>query len=124
MLNIGNHLTDKLFNGDLYDGNTFVDRASVNAEPFVDRFENQMAGWAFTFDLVTRNNIDRCNLELTQVLQKFGKYGIQQARNPFSERRKGKGLYIAAWVMVYTQPKQTQSWHLKQLATLNLLTKV
>lgn len=61
MLNVGNHLTDKLFNGSLYDGNTFVDRASVNAEPFVDRFENQMAGWAFTFDLVTRNNIDRCN---------------------------------------------------------------
>tara|TARA_A200000159_G_scaffold60797_1_gene56308 strand:+ start:3261 stop:3749 length:489 start_codon:yes stop_codon:yes gene_type:complete len=61
MLNIGNHLTDKLFNGSLYDGNTFVDRSTVNAEPFVDRFENQMAGWAFTFDLVTRNNIDRCN---------------------------------------------------------------
>ena len=61
MLNIGNRLTEKLFNGNLYDGNTYVDRGTVSAEPFTDRFENLMAGWAFTFDLVTRNNIDRCS---------------------------------------------------------------
>ena len=58
MLNIGNHLTDRLFNGDLYDGNTFVERGSVTAEPFRDRFENQMAGWSFNFTLTTRNNIN------------------------------------------------------------------
>jgi hypothetical protein len=61
MLNIGNHITDKLFNGNLYDGNTFVDRSTVTAEPFSDRFENLLAGWAFNFQLVVRNNIDRCD---------------------------------------------------------------
>ena len=61
MLNIGNHLTDKLFNGDLYDGNTFVERSSVVAEPFRDRFQNVLCGWSFNFKLTTRNNIDRCN---------------------------------------------------------------
>lgn len=61
MFNIGNHLTDALFNGDLYDGNTFVDRSSVNAEPFSDRFENLLAGWSFNFQLVVRNNINRCD---------------------------------------------------------------
>ena len=60
MLNIGNHLTDKLFNGNLYDGNTYVDRATVTAEPFRDRFENLLAGWSFDFTLTTRNNINRC----------------------------------------------------------------
>lgn len=60
MLNIGNQLTDKLFNGSLYDGNTFVDRSSVTAEPFRDRFENLLAGWSFDFTLTTRNNINRC----------------------------------------------------------------
>lgn len=61
MLNVGNHITDKLFNGSLYDGNTFVDRSTVVAEPFRDRFENLLAGWSFGFQLTTRNNIDRCN---------------------------------------------------------------
>lgn len=61
MLNVGNRLTDRLFNGDLYDGNTFVERGSVSAEPFKDRFENLLAGWAFSFQLTVRNNIDRCN---------------------------------------------------------------
>lgn len=61
MFNVGNHLTDKLFNGNLYDGNTFVERSSVNAQPFKDRFENLLAGWSFNFQLTVRNNIDRCN---------------------------------------------------------------
>ena len=61
MLNIGNHITDKLCNGSLYDGTTFVERSSVSAEPFKDRFENLLAGWIFNFTLTVRNNIDRCN---------------------------------------------------------------
>ncbi len=61
MFNVGNHLTDKLFKGDLYDGNTYVDKTATNAEPFSDRFENVLAGWSFNFSLVVRNNIDRCN---------------------------------------------------------------
>ena len=61
MLNVGNVLTDKLFKGSLYDGNTYVDKTTVTAEPFKDRFENLLAGWSFNFSLVMRNNIDRCN---------------------------------------------------------------
>lgn len=61
MLHIGNYVTDRLSKGTLYDGNQFVERSTVTAEPFKDRFENELAGWAFTFDLTLRNNIDRCN---------------------------------------------------------------
>jgi hypothetical protein len=61
MLNIGNHLTDSLFTGDLYDGNLSVDKSTVSAEPFSDRFENLLAGWSFNFQLTVRNNINRCN---------------------------------------------------------------
>lgn len=60
-INVGNHLTDALFNGSLYDGNTYVERSSVVAEPFRDRFENLVAGWSFNFTITVRNNIDRCN---------------------------------------------------------------
>lgn len=59
-LNVGNHLTDALFNGSLYDGNAYVERSTVTAEPFRDRFENIVAGFAFNFTLTIRNNIDRC----------------------------------------------------------------
>lgn len=61
MLYIGNYVTDRLSKGTLYDGNKFVERSTVTAEPFKDRFENELAGWAFTFDITLRNNIDRCN---------------------------------------------------------------
>lgn len=29
-------------------------------EPFYDRFENEMAGWAMTFDVLVNNDIDIC----------------------------------------------------------------
>ncbi|QDP61390.1 MAG: hypothetical protein GOVbin2014_29 [Prokaryotic dsDNA virus sp.] len=61
MLNVGNHIVDKLFVGDLYDGNVYINKENVTAEPFRDRFENVLAGWSFNFQLTTRNNIDRCN---------------------------------------------------------------
>ena len=61
MLHIGNYVTDRLSMGTLYDGNKFIERSTVTAEPFKDRFENELAGWAFTFDITLRNNIDRCN---------------------------------------------------------------
>lgn len=60
MLNVGNHITDNFNSGDLNDGNTRIMRETVNAEPFKDRFENLVAGWAFTFEVETRNNINRC----------------------------------------------------------------
>jgi len=60
MLNAGNHITDMFNSGTLNDGNTRIMRETVTAEPFKDRFENLVAGWAFTFQVETRNNINRC----------------------------------------------------------------
>tara|TARA_R110000796_G_scaffold168332_1_gene285246 strand:+ start:359 stop:847 length:489 start_codon:yes stop_codon:yes gene_type:complete len=60
MLNAGNHVTDIFNSGSLNDGNTRIMRETVTAEPFKDRFENLVAGWAFSFQIETRNNIDRC----------------------------------------------------------------
>jgi hypothetical protein len=31
-----------------------------NFEPFYDRFENEMAGWALTFDVIVPNDIEIC----------------------------------------------------------------
>ncbi len=31
-----------------------------NFEPFYDRFENEMAGWALTFDVLVPNDIEIC----------------------------------------------------------------
>lgn len=61
MLLVGNYVTDRLSMGALYDGNKFIERSTVDAEPFKDRFENTLAGWTFTFDITLRNNIDRCS---------------------------------------------------------------
>ena len=33
---------------------------TTNLEPFYDRFENEMAGWAMTFDVLVNNDIDIC----------------------------------------------------------------
>ena len=60
MLNVGNHLVDDFSSGVRNDGNNFIDVNNVTAEPFRERFENNLAGWSFTFQVVTRNNINRC----------------------------------------------------------------
>ena len=33
----------------------------VSCEPFVDRFENKLAGWAATFDVIIQNDMTICN---------------------------------------------------------------
>lgn len=33
----------------------------VSCEPFVDRFENKLAGWVATFDVIVQNNMTICN---------------------------------------------------------------
>ena len=33
----------------------------VSCEPFVDRFENKLAGWAATFDVLVQNDITICS---------------------------------------------------------------
>ena len=54
-----NKLIQKLRVGSLYrDGYQVLDE--VNIEPFTDRFENALAGWTATFDIMIQNDIDVC----------------------------------------------------------------
>lgn len=45
--------------GDLYT-ELYQLEGSVNCEPFVDRFENKLAGWAATFDVLVQNDMTVC----------------------------------------------------------------
>lgn len=69
-LEVQNRLVQELRKGDLYSQNILeVGAGSVNyelqgdpnCEPFSDRFENEVAGWAVTFDVITNNNISICD---------------------------------------------------------------
>jgi len=46
-------------------GSLYVDKYqiedSVTCEPFVDRFENKLAGWAATFEVVIQNEMTICD---------------------------------------------------------------
>ena len=46
--------------GDLYT-NLYQIEGDVNCEPFVDRFENKLAGWTATFDVLVQNDMTICN---------------------------------------------------------------
>ena len=46
--------------GDLYT-NLYQIEGDVNCEPFVDRFENKLAGWSATFDVVVQNDMTICS---------------------------------------------------------------
>lgn len=54
-----NKVIQKLRMGTLYRDKYQVDGA-VNCEPFLDRFENQIAGWTSTFDVMIENDIPIC----------------------------------------------------------------
>jgi hypothetical protein len=54
-----NKLVQVLRGGDLHNDLYQLD-GSPNFEPFYDRFENEMAGWALTFDVIIPNDIDIC----------------------------------------------------------------
>ena len=49
---------------DLQRGDSYTDKyqveADVTCEPFVDRFENKLAGWTATFDVVVINDMTVC----------------------------------------------------------------
>lgn len=51
------NLLDDLSNGDLHD-NLYQLSGTPNIEPFVDRFENLLAGWVVTFDVDIFNDRD------------------------------------------------------------------
>ena len=54
-----NRLVTILQRGDVYTDKYQV-LGAVNCEPFVDRFENKLAGWAATFDVSIENDMTIC----------------------------------------------------------------
>ena len=54
-----NKLVQVLRRGDLYNDKYQLD-GDANLEPFVDRFENKVAGWTATFDVLVNNDIEIC----------------------------------------------------------------
>lgn len=59
MLAVGNRLTQKFMNGTLYQQGYQMD-TDVSCEPFYERFEGELAGWAFTFTVQVSNDIYKC----------------------------------------------------------------
>jgi len=58
-LAVQNRLIALLQRGDLYKDKYQIE-AEVTCEPFVDRFENKLAGWVSTFNVVTTNEMTVC----------------------------------------------------------------
>jgi predicted RNA-binding protein len=55
-----NRMLQKLRMSDLF-RDKYQLEGSVTCEPFMDRFENSIAGWVATFDVVIENDISLCN---------------------------------------------------------------
>jgi hypothetical protein len=58
-LTIASKLTADLVRGNLY-SNLIQVTGEPSAEPFVDRFENKIAGWTLTFDVSIPNDMTLC----------------------------------------------------------------
>lgn len=58
-LALASKLTADLIRGYLYT-NLIQIASAPNAEPFVDRFENKIAGWTLTFDVIIPNDMTLC----------------------------------------------------------------
>lgn len=54
---VQNRLYQELKRGDLYSAQYQLE-GSPTCEPFTDRFENKVAGWAMTFSLITKNDVE------------------------------------------------------------------
>jgi hypothetical protein len=59
VLAVLNKLVQVLRRGDLYSDKYQLD-GDASLEPFVDRFENKVAGWTATFDIFVNNDIEIC----------------------------------------------------------------
>ena len=59
-LAVQTRVINTLQRGDLYTDKYQVE-GNVTCEPFVDRFENKLAGWAATFDVVIQNDMTICD---------------------------------------------------------------
>jgi len=58
-LDLANRTFMDLIRGELYDDLVQVS-GSPTCEPFVDRFENSIAGWTLTFDVIIPNDMTIC----------------------------------------------------------------
>lgn len=58
-LEVLNRVIAILQRGDLYT-DLFQVAGAVNCEPFVDRFENKLAGWVASFDVLVQNDMTVC----------------------------------------------------------------
>lgn len=56
---LGVRVMDRLNRGDLRDSFWEL-TGSPNFEPFTERFENDLAGWALTFDVLVKNDMTIC----------------------------------------------------------------
>jgi len=59
-LAVANKLIQVLRMGTLYK-DLYQLEGDPNCEPFFDRFENELAGWSVTFDVLIANDIDICS---------------------------------------------------------------
>jgi hypothetical protein len=57
-----NRLLEVLRRGSLFD-DLYQLQGTPNCEPFVDRFENKIAGWTVTFDVMVANEMTSCEDE-------------------------------------------------------------
>ena len=55
-----NRVYDKLIRGDYFLNAGIID-GNPNCEPFIERFENNLAGWTMTFDYLVGNEMTICN---------------------------------------------------------------
>jgi hypothetical protein len=56
---VHNRLYESLRRGDLYSNNFMVD-GNASLEPFAERFENYLAGWTMTLDILMPNQMTIC----------------------------------------------------------------
>jgi hypothetical protein len=54
-----NRMYEFLRRGSLYD-DSYQISGDPNCEPFIDRFENKLAGWTMTFDVLMPNDMTVC----------------------------------------------------------------
>ena len=51
-------------------------------EPFTERFDNMLAGWAVTFDIGTKDENDLLLMgKFEEALEEYAQYVIKQARS-------------------------------------------
>ena len=58
-LNIAARIVSKLMRGDLF-SDLYQVEGTASCEPFNERFENSLSGWAVTFDVVVPTNMTIC----------------------------------------------------------------